>query len=514
MASIFEREPIFAYNRPWDDETKLPEKFKFSGTSGKAEVHVDSGSLGMEFFYQKTLPDFIQAATKLNWSWAETFSEFENVLDSSYRTAWREVQKDHFSHFNLSLEDATGDEMPVEPENRSDSEEGFYRAVKLFVCTILDSETPRDVQYVYLAPGGDHKIVKDLTTSPRDHARRFKEMLRIAEELPPGEQLPPSDKLALQWFYMTFHRNDRLEYVRSGKKLSDETIDTLTAYFQSLFAQRMNDGTLERAEMDRLRNRAKRSMKAEIRGKRDARRPEHARRFSRERERGRRDGNRSFRRGGDDRRDDRDRRDDDRRRDTHKRSGREGRDRRDNQPKRGDRDGGRDRGARRDGDGRDAMAGKKPWSTSATKKGRDDRDRRDERDRRKDASHQIDTRRTSSDDESPDDRHDTDVDEDDDSSSAASSDADDNFAVAMAPPAKRAKTIRGSAVAAKETAPARERERKATAPTVLRVPRKKQFNRRRIASSSESDDGDSDDDEAFLASCDKALGKRDPLDIK
>ena len=84
MASIFEREPIFAYDRPWDDETKLPEKFKFSGTSGKAEVHVDSGSLGMEFFYQKTLPDFIQAATKLNWSWAETVSEFENVLDSSY----------------------------------------------------------------------------------------------------------------------------------------------------------------------------------------------------------------------------------------------------------------------------------------------------------------------------------------------------------------------------------------------------------------------------------------------
>ena len=73
-------------------------------------------------------------------------------------------------------------------------------------------------------------------TSPRDHARRFKEMLRIAEELPPGEQLPPSDKLALQWFYMTFHRNDRLEYVRSGKKLSDETIDTLTAYFQSVGA--------------------------------------------------------------------------------------------------------------------------------------------------------------------------------------------------------------------------------------------------------------------------------------
>ena len=111
-------------------------------------------------------------------------------------------------------------------------------------------------------------------------------MLRIAEELPPGKKPPPSDKLALQWYYMTYHRNDRLEYVRSRKKLSDETIDTLMAYFQSLFAQRMNDGTLERAKMDRLQNRTKRSMKAGIRGKRKARRTEHACRYSRERERG------------------------------------------------------------------------------------------------------------------------------------------------------------------------------------------------------------------------------------
>ncbi len=51
---------------------------------------------------------------------------------------------------------------------------------------------------------------------------------------------------------------------------------------QSLFAQRMNNGTLEHAKMDCL------PVKAEIRGKREARHPEHARRFSRERERGRR----------------------------------------------------------------------------------------------------------------------------------------------------------------------------------------------------------------------------------
>jgi hypothetical protein len=101
-----------------------------------------------------------------------------------------------------------------------------------------------------------------------------------------------------------------------------ETMDTLTAYFQSLFAQQMNDGTLKRAEMDRLRNRAKRSVKAEIRGKREACHP-----------------------GGGGDRHDCDRRNDDRRRDAHRRLGRKGRIRRNNQPKHRDRDGGGDRGA-------------------------------------------------------------------------------------------------------------------------------------------------------------------------
>jgi len=488
MASIFEKEPIFSHVRPWDDTTKLPEKFKFSGTSGKAEVHVDSGSLGVEFFYEKTLPDFIQAATKLDWSWAETFSEFENVLAGSYKTAWREVVKDHFSPPD------DGDDAA----NSVYTEAAFKKAVQLFVCTIVDSETPRDVQYVYLAPGGDHRILKDLLTAPRDHARRFKEMLRVTELLPPGETPPPTEKLALQWYYMTYHRADRTEYVKSGKKLADETIESLTAYFQSLFAQRKSDGTLERAEIDRLRNRAKRTIASDLREKREARRTSHARRLTRERERGRYDGSRSYRRDGDD----------DRRRPN--RSERDGR-RHDNQPKRGDRDGDDERGGRRDDDGRGAKPGKKPWSKNAEKnKGRrddrrDDRGRREKHDRRDDA-YWLDNRRSSSDDESPNDDHHTDVEEDERSASTASSDVDeDNFAAAIEPPpAKKAKkkATRGSAVTEKEVAPARKR--KPAAPTV--VPRKRRY----IAS--DSDDDDDDDDENFLASCKKAL-QRDPLDI-
>jgi hypothetical protein len=59
---------------------------------------VDSGSLGMEFFYEKTLPDFCNAGGELHWGCSETFSKFENVLAGSYKTAWQGcVVKDHFT---------------------------------------------------------------------------------------------------------------------------------------------------------------------------------------------------------------------------------------------------------------------------------------------------------------------------------------------------------------------------------------------------------------------------------
>jgi hypothetical protein len=111
------------------------------------------------------------------------------------------VAKDHFSE----------ESSIVETENDN---VGFYKAIWLFVCTILDSETPQDMQYIYLALGRDHWIVEDLLTVPRDHARQFKEMLCITELLPPGKMPPPSDKLTVQWYYMTYHKADQHKYVK------------------------------------------------------------------------------------------------------------------------------------------------------------------------------------------------------------------------------------------------------------------------------------------------------------
>ncbi len=39
-------------------QDEAPREIQLSGTSGKAEVHVDIGSLGMEFFLSKDPPRF------------------------------------------------------------------------------------------------------------------------------------------------------------------------------------------------------------------------------------------------------------------------------------------------------------------------------------------------------------------------------------------------------------------------------------------------------------------------
>ena len=75
---------------------KMSENYKFQGTADKAEVHISSGALGMEFFLEKTLPQFNQAGTCVDYTWSESFSKFEIVLADHYKMTWLEVLHDHF----------------------------------------------------------------------------------------------------------------------------------------------------------------------------------------------------------------------------------------------------------------------------------------------------------------------------------------------------------------------------------------------------------------------------------
>jgi hypothetical protein len=87
--------------------------------------------------------------------------------------------------------------------------EDFARAVELFIKKALNNEKPRDLQYIYMQPGGNYCLAKDLLTPPRLHVQRFKEMLRIAALLPAGDIPEPNDLLALNWYYMSYHKSNR-----------------------------------------------------------------------------------------------------------------------------------------------------------------------------------------------------------------------------------------------------------------------------------------------------------------
>ena len=118
-------------------------------------------------------------------------------------TDWKHIVATHFP------EPVEPEE--VRPEHDRSSAENFDRAMNEFIKRHLKEKKPRDRQYIYMAPGGDYSIHKDLLTTPMDHLHRFQEMLRIAALMPAGDIPTPNEALQVEWFYMTFHKSDRSE---------------------------------------------------------------------------------------------------------------------------------------------------------------------------------------------------------------------------------------------------------------------------------------------------------------
>jgi hypothetical protein len=121
-------------------------------TKIKAKVHQDSGKIGVKFTINKTIPvpEFEKGAKKVNLENAHSFVEFKNVLQGQYKTAWKQVVNELFPE-------------PTNPENvlvKQDclSEANFCHTVELFITKVLHEKKPRDRQYIYMVPGGDHNI--------------------------------------------------------------------------------------------------------------------------------------------------------------------------------------------------------------------------------------------------------------------------------------------------------------------------------------------------------------------
>ena len=158
--------------------------------------------------------------------------------------AWKQVMHDHF------LEPVDAAMVPTKHDCLL--EENFCRVIELFLKKALHEEKPQDSQYIYMAPGGDYNVRKALATKPFDHLHRWEEMLRVAELLPKGNLEKPAASLSMEWFYMTFHRTDRAEYVRSGRKLREETLKLLAEYFESIYDSRLSKGLVPRRPLDKF----------------------------------------------------------------------------------------------------------------------------------------------------------------------------------------------------------------------------------------------------------------------
>jgi hypothetical protein len=116
----------------------------------------------------------------------------------------------------------------------------------------------------YMQPGGDYPFQKDLMTPPRMHARQFKEMLRIAKALPAGNWPKPSEAPALEWFYMSFHKNDRNKFVALGRKLNTNTFESVTEFFEAQFTTNKNNGILKCMELECIKKQAQLKLKNEL----------------------------------------------------------------------------------------------------------------------------------------------------------------------------------------------------------------------------------------------------------
>jgi hypothetical protein len=100
----------------------------------------------MEFFLERTLPEFNQAGTGLNWSWSKSFLELENVLGNGYCTTWLEVLTDHFPK---PLENKSKATHELKNHNKK---ENFYHTISIFICKILEDQSHCNWQYIYMQP--------------------------------------------------------------------------------------------------------------------------------------------------------------------------------------------------------------------------------------------------------------------------------------------------------------------------------------------------------------------------
>ncbi len=85
-------------------------------------------------------------------------------------------------------------------------------------------------------------------------------MLHVSGLLPTSDIEALGVSLQVEWFYMTFHKSDRTEYMQSGQKLCNKTLQNLVEYFQLIHETRKNNGSLQYHQVKKICAEAKHEM--------------------------------------------------------------------------------------------------------------------------------------------------------------------------------------------------------------------------------------------------------------
>jgi len=187
----------------------------------------------------------------LRWEDHAIFNNYRKVLTDSARTTWDEVISDQFS----------------DAEDRITA--NYALARRTFIRKLLVCDRPRDVQLRYLQVGGGAK--KDPFMSTEGHMRRWKQVFRNSLKLPKGSMGRPKKNEVLEWYYWTYPKRWRINYLSAPKDLYGDSIEGITEYMRLQEQKDETDGTAARIRLQAAQDRAKRDRIAKERERRDYR---------------------------------------------------------------------------------------------------------------------------------------------------------------------------------------------------------------------------------------------------
>ncbi len=121
------------------------------------------------FTLDQTITDFIRGAERVNLDYVQSFAKFSNVLQGRLLSNWKQVLEDNFPK--------PADPETALPEHNRSTADSFKRAIELFLKHTFNEQKPCDHQWIYMSPGYDYGVRKDLLILPLDQLHRFKEML-------------------------------------------------------------------------------------------------------------------------------------------------------------------------------------------------------------------------------------------------------------------------------------------------------------------------------------------------